>query len=87
LNAKLLNGSRQPTTKVGLIKSEIVMENKSLVDWISICPKCESENILVNSISSETVKQGQKAECENCGLNGLVEVYGPEECDVAWDEE
>ena len=70
-----------------LIKSEIVMKNKTLVDWISICPKCDSENVLVDCESSEKVYQGQEAKCDECGLAGYVEFGGPEECDIAWDEE
>jgi transcription elongation factor Elf1 len=62
------------------------MKDKKLVDWISICPKCDSENILVDCDSSDKVHQGKEAECGNCGLCGSVEVYGPEECDIAWNE-
>ena len=57
-----------------------------LINWISKCPKCNCEDILIEGDSENIVFQGSGAECNKCGHKGEVVVYGSEECDVAWDD-
>ncbi|NOI14812.1 hypothetical protein [Vibrio hepatarius] len=63
--------------------------NTAIIEWLSICPKCEGHRIEVEGekVSSQYVTDGSQAKCKGCGHIGYVEVYGPEECDVAWNED
>ncbi|QGT52272.1 hypothetical protein [Vibrio phage MZH0603] len=61
-------------------------EHYSILDWLSVCPKCWGDEVRVEGASTVLVTQGQKCTCINCGHSGEVVVYGPEECDVEWGD-
>lgn len=63
--------------------------SKFIINWIEPCNKCKSNEIEIcgSGVTDKWVTQGASAECKECGNKGHVEIYGDEECCIAWDEE
>ena len=56
-----------------------------ICEWMAPCPTCGSHDALVK-VHGSMLYQGEEVVCGCCGHKGIVEVYGLEEVDVAWDE-
>ena len=58
------------------------------IDWLVNCPACDHSIAMVETSGSEThLNDGDKVECESCGMNGFIESVDCENVEAVWNDE
>lgn len=67
------DGDFEPTDFLRRLKDGCCMKAIN-IDWLENCPVCDHSTAVVYTIGSKNyLYDGDKVECGNCGMNGLIE--------------